>query len=118
MFVIVKNNLKVQCGTAKNLLFNSKIYRSKKLASFKFQDPAPPGDRPGRTGGGCALYVHNSMAITDQVEFSDRCNNMTAVYIGSRHTIAAVVYRTGTDTASFQRMMDRLQVFVEAVFWV
>ena len=55
-------------------------------------------DRPGRTGGGCALYVHNSMAITDQVEFSDRCNNMTAVYIGSRQTIAAVVQFSSIDS--------------------
>ena len=70
-------------------------------------------DRQGRIGGGCALYIHDSMAISDQMEYSDRDNNLVAVYIGSKHTVAAVIYRAGSDPDGFQEMMRRLQVFVD-----
>ena len=70
-------------------------------------------DRYGRVGGGCALYAHESLTISDQMEFADRDNNLTAVYIGNRHTVAAVVYRAGTNVEGFQKLLDRLQVFID-----
>ena len=70
-------------------------------------------DRYGRVGGGCALYVHESLIISDQMEFADRDSNLTAVYIGNRHTVAAVVYRASTNVEGFQKLMDRLQVFID-----
>ena len=70
-------------------------------------------DRQGRIGGGCGLYVHESLTISDQMESSDRNCNLTAVYVGNRHTVAAVVYRAGTDVEGFQKLMDRLQGFID-----
>ena len=70
-------------------------------------------DRQGRIGGGCALYIHDSMAISDQIEYSDRDSNLTAVYIGSKHMVAAVVYRVGSNVEGFHRMMHGLQGFVD-----
>ena len=70
-------------------------------------------DRKGRIGGGCALYIHSSLAISDQVEYSDNSNNLVAAYMGATHSIAAVVYRAGSDSTDFQELVNKLQTFVE-----
>ena len=70
-------------------------------------------DRKGRIGGGCALYIHSSLAISDQVEYSDNSNNLVAAYMGKTHSIVAVVYRAGAVSTDFEELVNKLQAFVE-----
>ena len=51
-------------------------------------------DRESRVGGGCALYVHSSLAVSDSTCFASVYNNMKAVYVGQINTIFVAVYRS------------------------
>ena len=71
-------------------------------------------DRNVRRGGGCALYLHNSVIPSDELLVSDQFNNLAAVYIESLHAIFAVIYRPpDASDSSFSAIMDRLQVLVD-----
>ena len=50
-------------------------------------------DRDSRRGGGCALYLHNSLVPSDELIVSDLNNNVAATYVESLHLILAVVFR-------------------------
>ena len=67
-------------------------------------------DRHGRTGGGCALYLHSSLTPSDQVSFSDDSNSIAAVFIPSLNCIIASVYRA--PTASLGTVLDKLEEFL------
>ena len=73
-------------------------------------------DRPKRKGGGCLLYVHDQLVVTQSDHFEDTSNNMVMCYIKSRNTIVATVYRPpGPDTPGFKKVLDRLQEQIDMV---
>ena len=66
-------------------------------------------DRPDRVGGGCLLYVHDQLVITQSDHYEDRNNNMIMCYLKSCNTLFAVVYRPpGKDTPGFKTLLDKL----------
>ena len=67
-------------------------------------------DRPDRVGGGCILYVHNDLVVTDWDHYEDRCNNLVMCYIKACNTLLALVYRPpGPETQGYQDLLQRLQ---------
>ena len=67
-------------------------------------------DRPDRVGGGCLLYVHDQLVVTDTDHYEDQANNMVLCYVKARNTVIATVYRPpGTDSPGFKRLLDKLQ---------
>ena len=67
-------------------------------------------DRHGRSGGGCALYLHSSLTPSDQITFSDDSNSIAAVFIPSLNCIIASVYRA--PMASLGTVLDILEEFL------
>ena len=73
-------------------------------------------DRPDRVGGGCLLYIHDSLVVTETDCYGDRSNNMVMCYVKSCHTIFAAVYRPpGVDTAGFKKLLNQLQEKIDAI---
>ena len=67
-------------------------------------------DRPDRVGGGCILYVHNDLVVTDWDHHEDRCNNLVTCYSKSCNTMIALVYRPpGRETQGYKHLLQRLQ---------
>ncbi|KAL5256118.1 hypothetical protein ACHWQZ_G011358 [Mnemiopsis leidyi] len=73
-------------------------------------------DRPDRVGGGCLLYVHDQLVITQSNHYEDRNNNMIMCYIKSCNTLFAVLYRPpGKDTPGFKMLLDKLQGHIDTL---
>ena len=73
-------------------------------------------DRPDRVGGGCLLYVHDQLVITQSNHYEDRNNNMITCYIKSCNTLFAVLYRPpGKDTPGFKMLLDKLQGHIDTL---
>ena len=73
-------------------------------------------DRPDRVGGGCLLYVHDQLVITQSDHYEDRNNNMIMCYLKSCNTLFAVVYRPpGKDTPGFKTLLDKLQGHIDTL---
>ena len=70
-------------------------------------------DRVNRVGGGCALYVNSSLAVSDKVCFSCANNNLIAVYVEEIKSIYAAVYRSECSLADFKELMCVLQNFID-----
>ena len=70
-------------------------------------------DRVNRTGGGCALYIHDSLAINDKVCFASADNNLVAVYVEQINTVFAAVYRSESTACDFKKLISVLQCFIE-----
>jgi hypothetical protein len=70
-------------------------------------------DRESRIGGGCALYVHSSLAVCDQACFASATNNLIAVYVNEINTIFAVVYRAECSMLAFRETMCVLTNFID-----
>lgn len=67
-------------------------------------------DREKRIGGGCLLYVHNSLVVTESYSYSDRFNNLLVCSIDSINAVVAVIYRPPDSTAeSFNNILNKLQ---------
>ena len=73
-------------------------------------------DRPDRVGGGCLLYVHEQLVVTESTHYEDRSNNMVMCYVKSCNTVFATVYRPpGADTVGFKRLLDKLQESIDDI---
>ena len=74
-------------------------------------------DRSNRIGGGCALYIHGSLAVTDQLTYSDKNNSLVAVFVKQINTVFASTYRAPGDTpvSEFKSMMRDFQSFIEKI---
>ena len=73
-------------------------------------------DRPIRVGGGCLLYVHDQLVITETDHYEDRSNNMIMCYIKSSNTICATVYRPpGPDTPGFTKLLNQVQANIDTI---
>ena len=67
-------------------------------------------DRPVRKGGGCLLYVAESLLISDTFAHSDRYCNLLYCSIDSMDAFVAVVYRPpDAPTESFKEILNHLQ---------
>ena len=67
-------------------------------------------DRPDRVGGGCILYVHNDLVVTDWYHYEDRCHNLVTCYSKPCNTLIALVYRPpGPETQGYKDLLQRLQ---------
>ena len=67
-------------------------------------------DRDKRRGGGCILYVHNSLTFSENFSFDDGSNNLLTCFITSLNTFIAVVYRPpNSSTSGFRTLLDLLQ---------
>ena len=66
-------------------------------------------DRDGRSGGGCALYLHSSLTPSDQITYSDDRNSVAAVFIPSLNCIIASAYRA--PAASHVTVLEKLEEF-------
>ena len=71
-------------------------------------------DRPGRIGGGCLLYIHKKLIVTETMHFEDKFNNLILCYIESSNTIVAAVYRPPDSPADgFKNLLDKLQMKID-----
>ena len=52
-------------------------------------------DRETRGGGGSALFINNSLTVTEDFSWGDDNNNVVAVYLSNSHTVIGSIYRTG-----------------------
>ena len=67
-------------------------------------------DRPNRVGGGCILYVHNDLVVTESDNYEDMSNNLVTCYVSSCNTLIALVYRPpGPTTQGFRDLLKQLQ---------
>jgi hypothetical protein len=67
-------------------------------------------DRPSRVGGGCLLYVHNDLVVTETHHYEDKFNNVVMCFIESINTIVASIYRPPDSPA---KNFEELIVFVQ-----
>ena len=73
-------------------------------------------DRPTRVGGGCLLYVHDQLVITETDSYADAQNNMVMCYVKSCHTLCATVYRPpGPDSPGFKSLLENLQSHIDEI---
>ena len=73
-------------------------------------------DRPDRAGGGCLLYIHDSLVVTDTDHYEDRNNNMVACYVKSCNTVFAAIYRPpGAETSGWKALLDKLQSMIDSI---
>ena len=71
-------------------------------------------DRDSRRGGGCAIYLHNSLVPSDELVISDINNNIAAVYVEDLHLILATVYRPpDAPDHEFSAALDKLQRMID-----
>jgi len=67
-------------------------------------------DRPNRKGGGCLLYVTESLLVTDNFSYSDKYCNLLYCCIDSMDAIIAVIYRPpDAPIESFKETLNHLQ---------
>ena len=68
-------------------------------------------DRPDRKGGGCLLYVTESLLVTDPFEYSDKYCNLLYCCIGGMDALTAVIYRPpDAPIESFRESLNHLQM--------
>ena len=73
-------------------------------------------DRPERVGGGCLLFVHDQLVVTETDHYEDRSNNMVMCYVNSSNTVFAAVYRPpGAETSGWKNLLDRLQAKIDTI---
>ena len=67
-------------------------------------------DRQSRKGGGCVLYVENSLLVSDTVNFSDKHCSMLYCFIDTMNALVSVIYRPpDAPLGSFKAVMDQVQ---------
>ena len=66
--------------------------------------------RSDRVGGGCLLYMHASLVVSDVTRYKDKENNMVCCYLESLHTLVAAIYRPPeAESSTFTNLLDKLQ---------
>ena len=67
-------------------------------------------DRPSRKGGGCLLYVAETLLFTDSFSHSDKYCNMLYCFIDSMNTLTSIIYRPpDAPLDSFKEALGHLQ---------
>ena len=58
-------------------------------------------DRVVRKGGGCLLYVHNSLLVSREYSYDDDTHNLLTCFIASINTFIAICYRPPKSPAKY-----------------
>ena len=73
-------------------------------------------DRPYRKGGGCLLYLHNSLVFSEVLTHEDKHCNLISCFVESVNTIIALVYRPPDATPeSFDALLLKLQKYIDTI---
>lgn len=73
-------------------------------------------DREDRVGGGCLLYIHDSLVVTDTEHYEDKHHNMIMCYVRSCNTVIATIYRPpGPEALGWKALLDRLQIKIDGL---
>ena len=73
-------------------------------------------DRPKRKGGGCLLYTHKSLLISQEFSISDNYNSLLICVLDNINTIVVVVYRPpDSPTESFQKILRTAQEKIDSI---
>lgn len=73
-------------------------------------------DRPKRTGGGCLLYVHSNLIVTNESSYSDNYNSLVMCSIDSMNAFVAVIYRPpDSSIESFRNLLAKLQEHMDTL---
>ena len=67
-------------------------------------------DRQRKKGGGCLLYIHNSLIISDTYTYEDSYNNLVLCYIEPQNVVLVAVYRPpDAPKESFDKLLNSVQ---------